>query len=135
MRSRPRFSLARLIVLAFFAACACAPAPASAASNPVLTDCVAHGALTKTYTISALRQALSTMSAATKEYTNCSDVINRALAAAVSTGGGRGTGSSGSGSFLPTPVIVILVILILAAVSFGALAIRRRRGGPASGAP
>ncbi len=106
--------------------------PAAAASNPVIADCNAHGALTKTYSISALHQALSSMSAITKEYTSCSDVINRALAAAVSGGGtGGGTGNGGSGSFLPTPVIIILVLLILAAVGFGALAIRRRRDGPA----
>ncbi len=105
-------------------------APVSAATNAVIADCDAHGALTKTYTIPALRAALSSMSAATKEYTNCSDVINRALAAAVGGKGGSGTGSSGSGSFLPTPVIVILVILVLAGVGLGAAGMRRRRGAP-----
>lgn len=104
-----------------------ASAPASGASNPVITDCVAHGALTKTYTIGELHTALGALTAETREYTNCQDVINRAIAAAVSGKGTGGTGSSGSGSFLPTPVIVILVLLILAAVTFGALAIRRRR--------
>jgi hypothetical protein len=107
--------------------------PASAATNPVITDCVAHGALTKTYTIQQLHQALGGLSAETREYTNCQDVINRAIAAAVGKGSGGGTGGSGSGSFLPTPVIIILVVLILAAVTFGALAIRRRRGGDAVG--
>lgn len=108
-------------------------APAAAASNPVITDCVAHGALTKTYTLPELHKALGSLSAETREYTNCQDVINRAIAAAVSGKSGSGTGGSGSGSFLPTPVIVILVILILAAVTFGALAIRRRRGSDAEG--
>jgi hypothetical protein len=85
--------------------------------------------LTRSYTITQLHQGLGALTAETREYTNCQDVINRAIAAAVSgksTPGG--TGGGGSGSFLPTPVIVILVILILAAVTFGALAIRRRRG-------
>ena len=105
-------------------------ATAVAAPNPVITDCVAHGQLTKSYSIQQLHQALGALTAATRQYTNCSDVILRALAAAVSGKGGSGTGSSGSGSFLPTPVIVILVLLVLAAVTFGALAVRRRRVDP-----
>jgi hypothetical protein len=104
-------------------------APAAGASNPVVTDCVAHGALTKSYTIQQLHQALGSLSAETREYTNCQDVINRAIAAAVGGKNTGGTGGSGSGSFLPTPVIVILVLLVLAAITFGALAIRRRRAG------
>ena len=108
-------------------------APAAGASNPVVTDCVAHGALTESYTIQQLHQALGSLSAETREYTNCQDVINRAIAAAVSGKNTGGTGGSGSGSFLPTPVIVILVLLVLAAITFGALAIRRRRGGDAVG--
>lgn len=110
--------------------------PANAAlgaSNPVITDCVAHGALTRTYTIGELHTALGSLSAETREYTNCQDVINRAIAAAVSGKSTGGTGSSGSSSFLPTPVIVILVVLILAAVTFGALAIRRRRSDDSPG--
>jgi hypothetical protein len=105
-------------------------APASAAPSPVISDCVAHGALTKQYSVAQLKQALNTMSASTKEYTNCSDVVNRALAGALSNPSGGGTGSSGSGSFLPTPVIVVLVVLVLAAITFAALAVRRRRSLP-----
>jgi hypothetical protein len=73
------------------------------------------------------------MTAETREYTNCQDVINRALAGVVSGKGSGGTGGSGSSSFLPTPVIVILVVLLLAAITFGALAVRRRRGSDAVG--
>ena len=100
---------------------------AIAASNPVITDCNDHGRLTKTYTEAQLKLALSTMSPEIKQYTNCSDVITLALAAAIKPGGtGRGGGGSG-GSFLPTPVIVIIVLLALGGATFGALAIRRRR--------
>jgi hypothetical protein len=105
--------------------------PALGASNPVITDCVAHGALTQSYSIAQLHQAQTAMTAETREYTNCQDVINKAIAAAVGGKGSGGTGSGGSGSFLPTPVIIILVVLILAAVTFAALAVRRRRGDDA----
>jgi hypothetical protein len=104
--------------------------PALAAQNPAITDCVAHVTLKGTYTSAQLRTALSTMSADVKEYTDCYDVIQRALLAQI--GGshqkGNGSGSDSSGSFLPTPLIVVLVLLALGAVTFGAVAIRRRRG-------
>jgi hypothetical protein len=113
-------------------------APASAAQSPPVSDCNAHGRLTETYTPRQLQTALSTMPADIKEYTDCYDVIQRALVAAV--GGHRVSGSKDSagsgGSFLPTPVIVVIVILALAAATFGALALRRRsndgggEGGP-----
>ncbi len=96
------------------------------------------------YSTAELNHALQVMPTVTKDYTNCPDVINRALLAAVSTSKGNGGGGGGSGSFLPTPVLVILVVLVLAAITFGAVAIRRRRdpdresggdlGGPAPGA-
>jgi len=105
-------------------------APASAASeSPVVGDCVAHGQLTQTYTLGQLRTGLSTMSADVKEYTNCFDVIQRALntaLATVRTAHGSTSGSGSGGSFLPTPVIVILVVLALAVVTFGAISLRRR---------
>ncbi len=128
MRRTSWVRLAILGCLVPLAATALSAVPASAATNPALVDCNAHGTLTGSYSISQLRQALSAMSPATKEYTSCPDAINRALAAAVSGGNtGSGTGASGSGSFLPTPVIIILVLLILAAITFGAVAVRRRR--------
>jgi len=107
---------------------------ASAASNPVIVDCRNHGMLTRSYSIGQLQHALSTMDAPTKEYTSCPDVINRALGQALANPGGKGgTGGNGSGSFLPTPVLIILVVLLLAAVSFGAVAVRRRNDAGQSG--
>jgi hypothetical protein len=110
---------------------------ALAAQNPAITDCVAHGSVKSTYTSAQLRNALSTMSADVKEYTDCYDVLQRALLAQIggSHQSGNGSGSGSGGSFLPTPLIVVLVLLALGAVTFGALAIRRRRSGdgPPSG--
>ncbi len=114
------------ILIALLCALAAA-SPAGAAQSPVVGDCVAHGQLTQTYSAGQLKTGLSTMSAAVKEYTNCYDVIQRALLNQIGgvtpkTAAGGGSG----GSFLPTPVIVVLVLLALAGVTFGAIAIRRR---------
>jgi predicted PurR-regulated permease PerM len=94
-----------------------------------IADCNANQALTKQYSAATLRQALATMPAAIREYSNCYDVIEKQLLAQLgssSTGGGTTTSSS-SGSVLPTWLIIVIVILALAALTFGALAIRRRR--------
>lgn len=130
--SARRLTIALLGAVSALAACTCAAGPAAAASaaNPVIQDCLHHpGGLTGSYTVAQLRQALAVMPAETKEYTSCSDVINRALLSAIGRGhhaAGVTTGG-GSGSVLPTPVIVIVVVLVLAAVTFGAVAVRRRR--------
>ena len=106
---------------------AAAPALAASSPNPVINDCLTHpSGLSGHYTKAELNHALAVMPAETKEYTDCPDVINRALLGAVGSGSGSGSGGSGS-SFLPTPVIVVLVVLVLAAVAFGAAALRRRR--------
>jgi hypothetical protein len=99
---------------------------AAASSNPVLQQC-ASGSLAQQYSIGQLRQALSLLTAAEKQYTSCEDVIQQALATAAAKGRtGRPTRAS-SGSFLPAPVIVILVFLVLTAVTLAAVAVRRRR--------
>jgi hypothetical protein len=101
----------------------------AAAGSAALADCNGHDALTTTYSVAALQNALATMPATMKEYTDCQDVIGRALTNALGSGHGKSGGSGGGGgSFLPTPVIVILVLLALAAATFGAIAVRRRRG-------
>ncbi len=134
---RPRRLLALACAAVALAATALAAPLASAASNPVISDCSNNGRLTHTYTLAELRHALATLPASTKEYTNCSDVLNQAIVAALRTGSySGGSGKSSGGSFLPTPVIVILVVLILAALTFGGLAVRRRRQkGAPPGAP
>lgn len=109
---------------------------AAAAGNPIINDCENNGQLTHSYTLKELEHARATMPASIKEYSNCYDVISRAIIQARGSGAGRAGGNTGGsgGSFLPTPVIVILAVLIVAALTFGALALRRRRsgGGPPS---
>jgi hypothetical protein len=114
-----------------------APMLAAAASggtaSQAITDCNDHGQLTQYYSPSALRAALAQMPVDVKEYTDCYDVIERQLfkeLGAKSPTGTTGTSSSSGGSFLPTWLIIVIVILALAAITFGALAIRRRSGGP-----
>jgi hypothetical protein len=112
---------------------AAATRAAAAGGNAAINDCQTHGELTRTYTVAQLKQAIKVMPASVKQYGDCYDVIEGAIANHSRTGtAGSSSGSSG-GSFLPTPVIVILVVLILAAVTFGAIAIRRRRGDDGAG--
>jgi hypothetical protein len=112
-------------------------ATASAATSPVIADCNAHSQLTQHYTVAQLRNALNTMPPTVKEYTNCYDVINRALLAQVGSGsGGGGSAGNGSGgSFLPAWLIVVLVLLILGGGAYAFIAYRRQAaaGGSASG--
>jgi hypothetical protein len=119
-----------------------APALATAASSgtpaQAITDCNDHGRLTQSYSAPVLRQALAQMPADVREYTDCFDVIERQLFKELGQkgSGGGATGSTSSGSsFLPTWLIVVIVVLALAAITFGALALRRRRTPPGPGAP
>lgn len=125
MRTRlPTLIAVLALVLALGASLA--SAPAWAASGPV-ADCNANARLTKHYTAAELRSALATMPADVKAYTDCYDVIQRALLADLGQLHGSGSGGSG-GSFLPTPVIVVIVVLLLGAAGFGTAALRRRAG-------
>ena len=113
-----------------------APMAAGAVSGPAsqaITDCNDHGQLTQHYSANTLRAALAQMPVDVKEYTDCYDVIERQLFKQVgssATPTGAATGSSSGGSFLPTWLIIVIVVLALAAITFGALAVRRRSGGP-----
>jgi hypothetical protein len=120
-----------VVGLALLAAPTASNAAAAAPANPV-ADCNATGTLTHQYSVAVLQHALKTLPVDVKEYTDCYDVIQRALLAQVGGHHARSTGDShgGGGSVLPTPVIVVIVLLALAAATFGALALRRRgRGG------
>jgi hypothetical protein len=122
--------LALICAAAAVGAVALPAPPALAAGNAVINDCQANGQLTHPYTVRQLRHALSVMPASVKQYTSCFDVVQNALVSARKHNGtapASGASKGGGSSFLPTPVIIILVALILAALTFGALAIRRRR--------
>jgi hypothetical protein len=115
-------------------------AAASDTPQAAISDCNAHGQLTAHYSSATLQAALGQMPVDVREYTDCYDVIERQLLAqqGQATGGTATTApASSSGSFLPTWLIIVIVLLALAAVTFGALAIRRRNeattgadGGP-----
>jgi hypothetical protein len=96
-----RITMRRLSVLtALFAATAVAGltcvSAALANSSQVISDCNTNGHLTSSYSRSDLQGALSGMGADTKEYTNCSDVIRRALLGSAAGGGGHSGGGSSS---------------------------------------
>jgi len=125
-----RKSIALLAILAGLGAVFglfAAPAGAGGLSPPV-ADCDAHGQLTRTYSAAQLRNALATMPADINEYTNCHDVIQRALLQKL----GKlksGDLAGGGGSFLPTWVLIVLVLLVLGGVGFGVVALRNRNVG------
>jgi hypothetical protein len=122
------------------ALCLGAPMAAAAASggtaSQAISDCNDHGTLTAHYSPSVLRTALAQMPSDVKEYTDCYDVIERQLFKELGqspSGTAAPSSSSSSGSFLPTWLIIVIVVLALAAITFGALAFRRRSG--AGGGP
>jgi hypothetical protein len=71
-------------------------APAAADASGVIADCNNNGYLTGHYSRGQLQSALNGMGADVREYTNCYDVIRRALLA-TAAGGGKGGGGSASG--------------------------------------
>ena len=103
-------------------------APALAARNPAVADCVANARLTHSYTVSQLQNGLATLPTDIKQYTDCYDVLQRALLAELgkSRKGSVGASTNSGGSFLPTPLLIILIVLVVAAGGFGMMAIRRR---------
>jgi ABC-type phosphate transport system substrate-binding protein len=122
-----RLAIALLTGLAALAPGLVSALPArAAAGSAALADCNAHNTLTHSYSTAALQNALATMPADMKEYTNCYDVIQHALLGG-GPGSNNGTGSGSGGSFLPTPVLVVLVLLALGGATFGAVTVRRRR--------
>jgi hypothetical protein len=127
-----RTNLAAVCAVLALAMVGSAPVALGAAGNAIINDCQSTGRLSHSYTLPQLRHALAVMPASVKQYTSCYDVISQGILTVQS---GKKTGPTGGsgGSFLPTPVIIILVILVLAAVTFGALAIRRRRAGAVPG--
>jgi hypothetical protein len=98
----------RTIFLALLAALLLAPT--ASAANPI-RDCEDDGILQGDYTPSQLRQARSNLPTDIDEYSDCRDVLSRAIAASASasgpsggTGGGGGNGAGAtSGGGTPDP--------------------------------
>jgi hypothetical protein len=128
----------RRVITLLAVACALslgAPMVAGAASggtaSQAISDCNANGRLTSYYSPDVLKSALAQMPSDVKEYTDCYDVIERQLFKELgSSGTVTAPKSSSSSSFLPAWLIIVIVVLALAAIAFGAMAIRRRSGGP-----
>ena len=112
--------------LAVLAIAVLGAAPASARLSKAVADCNTHTRLTETYSAAQLRTALNTMPADVKEYTDCYDVIQRALLADIGGIKADGGDSGGGGSsFLPTPLLIVLGVLVVAAGVFAVIARRR----------
>jgi hypothetical protein len=123
--------IARLstVLLTIAATLLLASAAGAVSGTSVIADCNSHDTLTRTYPVAALEDALRTMPADVKEYTDCPDVIQRALLSEE----GKLHGASGApvaarsgGSFLPTPVIVVLAALAVCAIGLAIVALRSR---------
>ena len=87
-----RLALACLVLGVF----AVVPAANAASTTQILRDCADDGVLQGDYSPAELRKARQNIPTDTDEYTDCRDVLSRALAAGVSSRGGGG-GTAGSG--------------------------------------
>jgi uncharacterized membrane protein len=114
--------------LAVLAIAVIATPVAAGASNPVLQQC-GSGSLTQVYSVGQLRQALSLLTAAEKQYTSCHDIIEQALTIAVAHRLTKApVGSTTTNSLLPTPVVVGVVIVAVVGLTLAVIVVRRRRG-------
>src|SRR4051794_31322231 len=105
----------RTIFLALLAALLLAPtARAAGSTTQILRDCADDGILQGDYTAAQLRTARDHIPAELTEYSDCNDVLSRAIAAKTAasggggggggtTGGGGPTGSGGTGGGAPAP--------------------------------
>jgi hypothetical protein len=93
---------------------------------PAVADCNRNTRLTHHYTPQQLQQALTTMPADIKEYSDCYNIIQHQLLIELGKVHGPSGSGSGGGSFLPTWLIVVLAVLLIGGAGFGAVALRRR---------
>jgi hypothetical protein len=107
--------------------------PAFAAPSPVITDCNAHGSLTKHYSVAQLHTALSTMPADVQEYTDCYNVIQNQLETQVAGHKVDPNSSSGSGGGgISTPLLIVIIVLVVGGGALAGVALQRRGGTPGS---
>jgi hypothetical protein len=96
----------RTIFLALLAALLLAPSARAADPIKLLRDCVDDSVLQGNYSVSELREAQKAIPTDSAEYSDCGDVLSRALAektaskgnGAATGGGGGGAGTSSGGS-------------------------------------
>jgi hypothetical protein len=108
-----------------------APALAAGLAPPV-ADCSLHGSLTHGYTAAQLQAGLATMPVETREYTDCYNILQRALLQKIGKLGG-GESSGGGGSFLPVWLIAVLAVVVLGGAGLGVVALRNRSHTPDPG--
>ena len=89
----------RTIFLALLATLLCAPVARADTTTQIWRDCVLDSKLDGHYTLAQLREARSHPPADGLEYTDCTDILARAIAAKTSSSssGGNSGGSSGGG--------------------------------------
>jgi hypothetical protein len=93
----------RTILLGLLAALLLAPAAyADGTTTKIIRDCADDGILEGHYTPAELRKAWDNLPTDVDEYSDCSDVLSRALTAALTPPHAGGSGGSG-GSATPTP--------------------------------
>jgi hypothetical protein len=87
----------RTILLALLATLLCAPAARADTTTQIWRDCVLDSKLDGHYTLAQLRQARNHPPADGLEYTDCTDILARAIAAKTESHS-AGTNNSGGGS-------------------------------------
>jgi hypothetical protein len=94
----------RIILPALLATLALAPAAHAAGTIQIIRDCADDGVLNGNYTLAELRHAAAHLPTDVDEYSDCRDILSRAIAAKTQSSGGDGgggpsgpTGGSGSG--------------------------------------
>jgi hypothetical protein len=117
-----------LIACAAILALALLPSQALALS-PVIADCNAHTKLTRSYTVSQLRNALATMPADIKEYTSCYQIIEYQLYHQLGRPVPGSAGSSSGGSGISAPILIVIIVVIVAGGGLAYAAWRRGAGG------
>jgi hypothetical protein len=88
----------RTIFLALLATLLLVPTARAASSDQIWKDCQDDGVLQGHYTTAELRKADSNMPSDVSEYSDCHDVLSRAIAAKTSSGSKGGGGGGGGGS-------------------------------------
>jgi hypothetical protein len=93
-----------LLVLGLAAALLLAPAAlADSTTTKIIRDCADDGVLEGHYTPAQLRKARDNLPTDVNEYSDCGDVLSRALSADVSSSGHSGGGSGGGAAPAATP--------------------------------
>jgi hypothetical protein len=89
-------SMLRLVLACLLIGLVAVPAADAASTTQILRDCADDGVLQGSYSPSELRKARNNIPTDTDEYTDCRDVLSRALTTGVASSGGGGGSSSGA---------------------------------------